>query len=118
MHNPIPIKQIVRENVKTYDIKLNKLLAKRNLNNPDYFTDRALQIWISISLQSHHINHEKSRSNIKRNFIQIAIDFRYFIKILKQMATKYAGLLNQYEFKYFKYQTVFSVTFDKQDEDQ
>ena len=33
---------------------------------------------------------------------------------MKQLSTIYAGILNQFE---FKYQTVFSSTFDKQDED-
>ena len=39
---------------------------------------------------------------------------RYFNKIMEELSVVYARLINQHK---FKYQTVFSARFDKQDED-
>ena len=48
------------------------------------------------------------------NFPAFGIEIRYINKIVKELAMIYARLKNQYK---FKYQTVFSARFDKQDED-
>ena len=52
--------------------------------------------------------------NNKPNFPEFGIEFRYIIKMPKEMATIYARLINQYE---LEFQTVFSSRFEKQDED-
>ena len=44
----------------------------------------------------------------------MGIEFRFINKIMREMAIIYARLINQYK---FRYQTVFSARFDKQDED-
>ena len=80
--------------------------------NPYYLTDRILKIAFIINLDSHHINHLNSKITIKYNYLEI--EKNYVIKIVKQMANIYARLSNQIK---FKYQTVFSARFDKQDED-
>ena len=73
--------------------------------NPYYFTDGALQIRYNITLDSHHTNHADSKTLIKPNFPEIGIESRYFNKILKTIASIYARLFNQYN---FKYKTIFS----------
>ena len=77
-------------------------------------TDRALQVGLNITLDSHHINHSNSELIINSKYKDIGIEIRYISKILKEMATVFARLKNQYK---FKYQTVFSARFDGQDED-
>ena len=64
--NPKPLKQIARENIKRYEKQLNKELAKIRIN-PYYFTDRALQVGFTITLESHYINHAISKIVIKPN---------------------------------------------------
>ena len=82
--------------------------------NPYYFTDRALQIGFKINLDSHNLHHANSKLTIIPNYPEFGIEVRYIKKILKELAVIYARLINQYK---FKYQTVFSARFDKQDED-
>ena len=48
------------------------------------------------------------------NCPEFGTEVRYFNKIMKQLSVTYARLINQYK---IKNQTVFSATFDKQDED-
>ena len=82
--------------------------------NPYYFTDRSLQVGFKINLDSHHINHLNSKLTITPNFKEFGIEVRYINKIMKELSIIYARLINQYK---FKYQTVFSARFDKQNED-
>ena len=82
--------------------------------NPYYFTNRALQVAFKINLDSHHINHANSKLTITPNFPEFGFELRYIKKIMKELATIYARLINLY---IFKYQTVFSARFDQQDED-
>ena len=82
--------------------------------NPYYLTDRNLKVGFKINLDSHHINHANSKLTIIPNHPEFGIEFRYINKILKELAVIYARLINQYK---FRYQTVFSARFDKQDED-
>ena len=94
-------------------MQLNKKIAKK-MNNPLYFTNRALRIRFNITLESHHINHTNSKIIITPNFPEFGIEVRYIDKIIKEFSVIYARLINQYK---FKYQTVYSARFDKQDED-
>ena len=83
------------------------------MNNPYYFTDRALQVGFNINLDSRHFNHAKSEKTKKPNFPEFEIEFRCINKILEELAIIYPRLKNQCE---FEYQTVFSATFVKQEE--
>ena len=113
IYNPKPLRQLARDNIRLNDRQLNKELAKKT-NKPYYFTNRALQVAFKINLDSHHINHANSKLTITPNFPEIGFELRYINKIMKELAMIYARLINQYN---FKYQTVFSARFDKQDED-
>ena len=81
---------------------------------PYYFADRNLKIGFNITLETHHINHDNSKLNIKANYPEFRIEVRCNNKILKELSINFARLLNQYK---LKHQTVFSARFDKQDED-
>ena len=81
--------------------------------NPYNFTNRTLQVGFEVSIDSHHNNHANSELTYKPNFPEIAIETRYVSKIMKELSVIYAILINQYK---FRYQTVFSARFDKQDE--
>ena len=84
--------------------------------DPYYFIDENLKIGLKINLESHNINHANSLLNIEPNFPDIGIETRHINKILKEMATIYARLINQYK---FKYHIVFSASFYKiNEEDQ
>ena len=113
IYNPKPLKQIARDNIRLDDKLLNKELAKKMLN-PYFFTDRNLKVGFKINLDSHHFIHANSKLTITRSYLEFGIEFRYINKIIKELSAIYARLMNQYK---FKYQTVFSAIFDKQDED-
>ena len=112
VYNPKSLKQLARNNIKLDDEQLNKELAKKMIN-PYYFTDRALQVGFKINLDSHNINHANSKLTIIPNHPEFGIEFRYINKIMKELSVIYARLINQYK---FRYQTVFSARFDKQNE--
>ena len=63
--------------------------------NPYYFIVETLRISFKIFLESHNINHANSLLKIEPNFPDIGIETRYVKKILKEMATIYARLINQ-----------------------
>ena len=111
-YNPKPLRQLARDNIRLDDKQLNKELAKRMII-PYYFTDRNLKVSYKINLDSHHINHANSKLTITPTFPEFGIEFRFINKSVKELSTIYARLINQYK---FKYQTVFSARFDKQDE--
>ena len=113
IYNPKPLKQLARSNIRLDDKQLNKELAKKMIN-PYYFSDRNLQVAYKINLDSHHINHLNSKLTISSNFENTNIEFKFINKIMREMAIIYSRLINQYK---FRYQTVFSARFDKQDED-
>ena len=113
IYNPKPLRQLARDNIRLDDRQLNSELARRMLN-PYYFTNRALQVGFKINLDSHHINHANSKVTIIPDYPEFGIEIRYTKKIMKELAVIYARLINQYK---FKYQTVFSARFDKQNED-
>ena len=113
VHKPKSLKQIARDNIIIDDKELNKKLAKKMIN-PYYFTDRNLKVGFKINLDSHNLHHTNSKLTIIPNYPEFGIELRYINKIMKELAMIYARLTNQYK---FKYQTVFSAIFDKQDED-
>ena len=113
IYNPISLKKLARNKINLDDKQLKKELAKKMIN-PFYSSDRNLQVAYKISLDSHHINHLNSKLTIISNFENTGIEFRFINKIMREMAIIYARLINQYK---FRYQTVFSARFDKQDED-
>ena len=82
--------------------------------NPYYFIDENLKIGFNIILESPNINHAKSLLNIEPNVPDIGIETRFVNKILTEMATLYARLINQYK---FKYQIFFSASFYKINEE-
>ena len=73
-----------------------------------------MKVGFKINLDSHHDNHTSSKLTITLNYPEFGIEVRYINKIVKELSIIYARLLNQYN---FKYQTVSSARFDKQDED-
>ena len=73
-----------------------------------------MKVGFKTNLDSHHNNHANSKLIITPNYPEFGIQIRYFIKIMEELSIIFARLLNQYK---FKYQTVFSARFDKQDED-
>ena len=113
IYNPKSLKQLARNNIRLDDKQLNKELAMRMIN-PYYFTARNLQVGFKINLDSHHINHLNSKLTITPNLPEFGIEVRYINQIIKELSNIYARLINQY---IFRYQTVFSARFDKQDED-
>ena len=84
------------------------------MNHPYYFTDRNSKVGFNIILESHHNDHANSKLIIKPNYPEFEIEVRYINKIMKELSIIWARLINQY---IFRYQTVFSAKFDKQDED-
>ena len=113
IYNPRSLKQLARNNNNLDDKHLNKELARKMIN-PYYFTDRNLQVGFKINLDSHHFNHLNSKLTITPNHPEFGIQVRYDKKIMKDLSVIYARLKNQYK---FRYQTVFSARFDKQNED-
>ena len=99
VYNPKTSQQLARKNIKLGDEKLDKELAKRMIN-PYYFIAENLKIGFKINLESHNNNHANSFLNILPNFPDNGIETRYIDKILKEMATIYARLINQYKSKY------------------
>ena len=82
--------------------------------NPYYFIERALRVGFSINLSSHHNNNADKKLFITSEYPEFGKEVRYINKILKKLSIIYARLIGQYK---FRYQTVFSAIFDKQDED-
>ena len=112
IYNPQSLRQLARNNIKLDDKQLNKEVARKMIN-PYYFTDRNLRVRFKIDLDSHHINHLNSKLTIIPNYPEFEIEIRYNNKIIKELSSIYARLINHYK---FRYQTVFPARFDKQDE--
>ena len=113
IYNRKPSEQIARDNIKLGDKQLNKELAKK-ITIPYYFTDRALQVGLNITRESHHFNQANFKKILKPNYPEFGIENRYITKIIKKLSVTYARLIKQYK---LKYRTIFSARFDKQDED-
>ena len=108
------MKQIAREDYKINDKALDKELAKKMIN-PYFFIDENLKIDFKIHLESHNINHANCLLKTIPTFPDIGIETSFINKVLKEMATIYAGLKNQYK---FKYHILFTASFYKIIEDQ
>ena len=100
VYNPKTLIQIARENINLNDKELDKEEAEKMIN-PYYFTDEKVKIGFKINLESHNINHASCILNIIPKFADIGNKSRYINKILKEMATVYARIINQYKFKYY-----------------
>ena len=112
LYNPKSLRQLARNNITLDDEQLNKELARKMII-PYYFTDRNLRVEFKSDLDSHHFNHANSKLIIKPNYHEFGIEIRYYNKIMKEVSIIYARLISQYQ---FRYETVFSARFDKQDE--
>ena len=112
-YNPNRLRQIARDIIKKDDKQLNKQLAGKMIN-PYYFTDRAVQVGFTITLESRHINHAISEITVKPKYPEFGIEVRYVNKNFKELSVIYASLINQ---KKLKCQTVFSARFGKRDEE-
>ena len=66
------------------------------------------------TLENHKIIHVNSKIVFKPIYPEFGIEFRYIYEDIKELSVSYARVLKQY---IFKYQTLFSARFDKQDED-
>ena len=73
IYYPKPLKQRARKNIKINDKQLNGELANKTIN-PQYYTDRALQVRFSNTLESHHINHANSKLINKPNYPEFGIE--------------------------------------------
>ena len=93
---------------------INKNKVAKKMLNPYYFTDRNLKVGFKNNLDSHHINRANSTLTITPSYPEFGIEIRYVNKIIEELSIIYARLINLYE---FKYQTVISARFDKQNED-
>ena len=84
--------------------------------NPYCFIYESLKIFFKINLESHNNNQANSILSITPMYRDFGIETRYINKILKEMATIYARLINQYK---FIYHILFSARFYKiNEEDQ
>ena len=98
VYNPKTLKQIARENIEMNDKDLDKELAEKMID-PYYFIDGNLKNGSKIFLEGHNINHANSVLTITPIYSDFGIETRYINKILKEMATIYARLINEYKFK-------------------
>ena len=93
VYNPKTLKQIARENIKMNGKELNKEIAKKVINQY-YFFNENLKKGFKINLKSHNVNHANSLLTITPKYTDFGIDTIYNNKILKEMATIYAGFIN------------------------
>ena len=66
--------------------------------NPYKFIDENLKIGFKINLESQNITHANTILTIIPVYTGLGIETRYNNKILKEMATVYARLIDQYKF--------------------
>ena len=97
------MRQLAQDNIRLEDRQLNKEIAKKMIN-PYCFTDRNLKVANKINLESHNLHHTNSKFTITHCLPEFGIEFRFNIKIMKELSVIYARLINQNK---FKYQTAF-----------
>ena len=73
-----------------------------------------MKVAYKINLDSHNLHHTNSKLTITPTFQEFGIEFGFINKIMKVLSVIYDRLINQFK---FRYQTVFSARFDKQDEE-
>ena len=81
---------------------------------PYYFTDENLKLVFKCNLDSHNIKQDISILSFRPIYKDFGIETRYNNIILKEMATIYATLFNQYT---FKHHIIFSAMFYKINEE-
>ena len=101
---PESLNQLLRNNYR-----LDKKIEQR-IRNPHYDSDKKLQIEMRIDKNSPRLTFI-----ITPNRSEFEVEVRYINYIIKQLSNIYVRLINQYK---FRYQTVFSTVFDKQNEDE
>ena len=84
--------------------RLNKQIDHRMIN-PNYITDRNLQIEFEINLDIHHLN---SKLTITPD-LEFGIEVRDINQFIERLSNIYARLINQYK---FGYRVVFLERFD------
>ena len=101
-----------KNNQKKNSWLTNKEISSQKKIIPQYFMNRVIEAGFNINLDSHHIG----QMNFKKSIIpkNIGIEKVQVNNIINEMPHIYAKILNQFN---FKYQTLLSSTFDKQDED-
>ena len=82
--------------------------------SPFYFIDENIKNGFKFNLESHNINHANALLNVVPSFPDIGTQTTYNKKILKEMASIYPRLINQYK---FKYHIIISASFYKINED-
>ena len=107
---PKILREKARDKIKFDHEQVSKEVPEAMIN-PYYFTDRELEVGFNIALDNHHINHSNSKPTIKPNYSDFGTDKTYVNKIFKEIANKYARIINLYD---FVDQTVFSARFEKQ----
>ena len=90
-------------------IRLNKKVKQR-IKNSYYDNDRGLRLELKIDKDSPCLTFI-----IIPNISEYEVQVSYINHIIKQLSNIYVRLINQYK---FRYQTVFSTVFDKQNEDE
>ena len=111
--NPKKLKQITPGNIKIFDKELGRKLAEK-MNNPYYFIVCNLKLGFKIILESHNISHANSILTNTPTYSDFGIETKYINKILQEMGTIYAGVINQYK---FEYRILFSASFYKINEE-
>ena len=109
VYNPKTLKQIAREKIELDDKDLAKMMI-----NPYYFIEENLKLGFKNNLENHNISHANSILTTTPNFSKFGIEFRYINKIVKELSIIYARSINQYK---FKYHTLFSASFYKNNEE-
>ena len=77
------------------------------MNNPHYFIEESLKKGFEIYLEGQNINHANSISTITPIYPGVGFETSYIKKVLKEMATIYARLINQCKFQYHIFQLAF-----------
>ena len=109
------MEQIARVTIKLDDKESDEELVE-NMINAYYFTHEKLQRGIKFNLEGLNIDHAHSILSIIPIYTDFGIETRYNNEILKETATTYARLLNQFK---FKNHILFSASFYKiNEEDQ
>ena len=79
IHNPKPLRQIARDNIRLVDKQLSKKLVKKMLNSY-YFIDRNFKVGFRINLDSHHISHATSKLTVDPIFQSLQLKVFLLIK--------------------------------------
>ena len=81
---------------------------------PYNFTNENLKNGFKVNLESHNVNHTNSISTITTKYTDFGFETIYINKIIREMATSYARLINQNK---FKYHIIFSACFFRNNEE-